>query len=482
MRILFLAAEATPLVKVGGLGDVAGSLPKALRALGHDVRVVIPGYGAIDWPRYRPRRIATLAVPHAGGEEIADIFRAATPDGDVDLVTGPPIPKDGRIYGAGIGDDGPKFTFFSLAALWSCRALGWQPDVVHANDSHTGPAVYWLGTSGRDDEYFRSAAGLLTIHNLPYMGRSAGRFLGEYGLPRNSVLDPLPGWARDSMLGIGLAAADVLSTVSPTYAREIRTPAYGEGLDGFLRFREDRLAGILNGIDPTVWDPAADEALTERFDVERRGPRAANKFALQEEAGLAPEPGAPLAGVVTRLDSQKGLEIAIPATRRWLAIGGQFVLVGTGDPVLESRFAQLEREFPGRASVRLRFDPAYARRIYAGADTILIPSRYEPCGLTQMIAMRYGAVPVARRTGGLADTVVDAGDPGGNGLLFDDYSPEALWDALERTLAVYSDPGRWRDLQTRGMRTDFSWTRPAELYAGLYRLAIGLRAESFEKS
>ena len=465
MRILFLAAEAAPYVKVGGLADVAGSLPRALRELGHDVRVAIPGYGAIDWERWRPEPIASFPVPHRGGAQKADIYLA---DSDVYFVCGPPIPMHRGVYGSSIAEDGSKFIFFSLAALWTCGTLGWKPDIVHANDWHAAASVYWLATSGRRDPFYHSIGTLLTIHNLPHMGRGAGPLLGDYGLPASPAIEALPPDLRDSLLGIGIVSADFLSTVSPTYAREIRTPEGGHGLDGVLRAREDHLAGILNGIDTRSWNPATDAALVEPYDVESLERRAAAKAALQHEAGLARGDRIPLAAVVSRLDPQKGLDIAVPAVWRWLAAGGQFVLLGTGDSRLEGEFAAMERERPGRANVRLRFDPDYARRIYAGADLILIPSRYEPCGLTQMIAMRYGAVPVARRTGGLADTVVDAGDPGGTGLLFDALSPEAFWDALERAAAVYADPRRWEDLQRRGMQTDFSWKRSARAYENLY--------------
>ena len=468
MRVLFLAAEATPYVKVGGLGDVAGSLPDALRALGHDVRLVIPGYGAIDWDRWKPQPIASFPVPHRSGFQKADVYLAGK---DAYLVTGPPIPMHRGIYGASIAEDGPKFLFFSLAALWACGTLGWTPDVVHANDWHTAGAVSWLATVGRRDPFYRSVATLLTIHNLPHLGRGAGPYLGDYGLPTAPVIEALPPDLRDALLPIGIATADYLSAVSPTYAREIRTPEGGNGVDGVLRARADRLAGVLNGIDAAAWDPARDSALAERFDASRLDRRPANKAALQHEAGLARGDRIPLLAAVSRLDPQKGLDAAVPAVWAYLAAGGQFVLLGTGDSALEREFARMEAERPGQASVRLRFDAGYAHRIYAGADMILIPSRYEPCGLTQMIAMRYGAVPVARRTGGLADTVTDAGETGGTGLMFDALTPESVSDALDRALAVYAQPNRWRQLQERGMAQDFSWRRSALSYQELYRLA-----------
>ncbi len=471
-----LAAEAAPLAKVGGLADVAGSLPKALRTLGHDVRLVLPGYGSIDWARYAPRLAARFPVHTTGGVQAAEIWETESDGVPVSLVSGPPIPKDRWIYGRSIEEDGPKFVFFSLAALWSAEALSWKPDVVHAHDSHTAPAAWWLGTEGRENPFFRDVGSLFTIHNLPYAGQGAGKYLDAYKLRRSDALSALPESHRDSLTGIGILAADQLSTVSPTYAREILTPEGGHGLDGVLRLRAGSLSGILNGIDTESWDPATDPEIAATFDASSLERRGKNKAALQEEAGLLQDPRMPLLAVVSRLDKQKGFDIAAPAVQRWLERGGQFVLLGTGDPGLEHGFAQFEMRYPQRASVRLRFDGRYARRIYAGADALLIPSRYEPCGLAQMIGMRYGCVPVARRTGGLADTVTDAGDPGGTGVMFDEFHPWAVWDALERALRVYASPLRWADLQRNGMARDFSWSRSAQEYAALYERARAAHA------
>lgn len=475
MKVLFLSSEAAPLVKVGGLADVTSSLPKALRALGHDVRVAIPGYGAIDWAGLRPTWRTRFDVPYAFGPQTAEVFELSVAGVPFYLVCGSPIPTDHRVYGSGIDEDGEKFVFFSLAAVRLCRAIDWRPDLVHANDWHAGAAVYWLATAGRSEEFYRDTAALLTIHNLSYSGRGAGRALANHGLASSGPASALPEWARDSPLALGLVTADFLSTVSPTYAREILTPAYGEGLDGVLRLRADRLAGILNGIDPETWNPASDPAIVSRYDESLLSERAPNKRALQAELSLDPDDRAPLLGVVSRLDSQKGFEIAMGPVRKWLQEGGQFAILGTGNPAIERDMAVIERGFPRRAAVRLRFDVPLSRRIYAGADALLLPSRYEPCGLAQMIGMRYGAIPVARRTGGLADTVKDAGDPGGTGFVFGDYSSAALWDALARARRVYSQPEGWVELQRRGMRTDFSWERPAREYADLYQLSVASR-------
>jgi starch synthase len=477
MRVLFLAAEMAPLVKVGGLADVVGSLPKALSSLGHDVRIAIPAYGSLDWLG-RPMKWRTgFPVPTTYGSEHCEIYETDVDGVPVWLVSGGPIPKDGRIYGSWIGEDAPKFTFFSLAALWAGQALGWTPEVVHAHDFHAAPSVWWLATLGRDDPGYAGVASVFTIHNLGYTGQGAGRWLAEYGLLGSPILRGLPPTQRDSMLALGLLGADMLSTVSPTYAREILTSDGGHGMDSILRSRADRLVGILNGIDIESWNPETDTALAANYGAETLEKRAENRRALQEAAGLAPDAEAPLLGVVSRLDHQKGLDIAMPGVRRWLDIGGQFALLGTGEARLERAFAELEAAYPGRASVRLRFDAVQARRIYGGVDALLIPSRYEPCGLTQMIAMRYGAVPIARRTGGLADTVVDFGDAGGTGVMFDGFDPLSLTEALDRAWRACKDRRLWRNLQRRGMAIDFSWARSARQYVDLYdraRVARGL--------
>ena len=478
MKILFLAAEAVPLSKVGGLGDVAGSLAKALAALGHDVRVALPFTGVIDRARFQPEIVARFEVPHLAGPQTARVSVVQEAGVTFYLIAGPPIPRAKRIYGSGIQEDGPKFIFFSLAALGLCRALDWAPDILHAHDAHPGPAVYWLATDGARDAFFQATASVFTIHNLAYQNTGAAPYLREYGLaPSDSPL--LPDWARDSLMGLGLAHADAINAVSPTYAREVLTPELGCGLDQMLTARETRLSGILNGIDLEHWDPARDKNLKARFTVETLEKRAANKRALQKELGLPLLAAAPLAAVISRVDYQKGVEIAIPAVGQFLQSEAQFVLLGTGEARLEDEFKRLGREFKDRASINLRFDEALARRIYAGTDLLLIPSRYEPCGLTQMLAMRYGAVPVVRRTGGLVDTVTDYTVPRrSTGFVFTDYNATDLVEALRRALAVYHQPARWRALQVRGMRraaTHFSWAASAQHYLTLYQTAWAYR-------
>jgi starch synthase len=482
LKILFLAAEAAPLSKVGGLGDVAGSLPPALAALGHEVRVVIPFTGLVDRQRYQPRPLTQVSVPHVGGHQVARVSEVRLGGVTFDLIAGPPIPRARRVYGTGIAEDGPKFIFFSLAALGLCRALQWAPNVVHANDAHTSVAVYWLAEAGLHDDLFQNTASLFTIHNLVYMNNGAAPYLRAYGLaPSDSPL--LPDWARDSLMGLGLAHADMLNTVSPRHAREILTPALGYGFENTLLARRDRLAGILNGLDLELWNPATDRSLAARYDAAHLPRRATGKRALQKALHLPVRPRVPLIGVVSRLDTQKGFDLAEPALRESLAAGDllQLVVLGTGLKPIEAAFRRLAKDFPDPVRVELRFDAVLARQISAGADMLLIPSRYEPCGLAQMIAQRYGAVPIVRRTGGLADTVIDAARTGqGTGFMFSDYNSRALVKAVQRALRLYRQPARWQALQRRGMRLalGFAWTRSANSYVSLYRQAIIHRKES----
>ncbi len=482
MKILFLAAEAAPLSKVGGLGDVAGALPNALAALGHEVRVVIPFAGVVDRQRFKPRPLTQVTVPRVGGDQVARVSEVRLEGVTFNLIAGPPIPRAPRVYGTGIAEDGPKFIFFSLAAIGLCRALEWAPDVLHANDSHTGPAVYWMAEAGRHDPLFQRTASVFTIHNLVDMNNDAAPFLRAYGLaPSDSPV--LPDWARDSLMGLGLAHADLLNTVSPRHAREILTPEFGCGFEGALAARRDRLSGILNGLDLEFWDPANDPQIAAPFDAAHLARRAANKAALQTALALPVEPHTPLLGIVSRLDTQKGFDLAAPALRELLAGAApvQVAVLGTGLKPIEESFAALARDFPGQVRAELRFDPRRARQIYAGADLLLIPSRYEPCGLTQMIAQRYGAVPVVRRTGGLADTVVDASRPGqGTGFVFRDYNSPALLKAVRRALRLHRQPVNWQALQRRGMRLAkrFAWPHSALAYVALYQRAIKLRKES----
>jgi len=471
MRVLFLAAEAAPLVKVGGLGDVAGELPRALSRLGIDIRVAIPFYAHLAERVAGKPPQAIVDVPRPSGPLPAKVFDLEVEGGRYWLVGGDPVKRAPGVYGE-VSADAAKFTFFALGALQACRATGWTPDIVHAHDWHTGTALAWLRTAASGWE---STAAILTVHNLPYMGTGAGDVLGDYGL-RAADQPLLPEWARGLPLPLGMVHADWITTVSPGYAGEIQTAAFGCGLEKYLASRSDRLRGILNGIDPVLWDPSTDASLEANYDFGSLEARQPNKAALQRSLGLPVEPRLPLLAMVTRLDVQKGVDLVLEALarlgdRRW-----QLVLLGSGDPGLEDRVQAFVVPRAGHARFIPAFDPSLARRIFAGADVILAPSRYEPCGLVQLIAMRYGAVPLVRATGGLKDTVAPYQAGGkGTGFLFGPAEPQALTEAVRTALDAYSDKRRWLRLQRRGMAQDFSWDRSARAYADLYHEASALR-------
>lgn len=470
LKILTLSAEVAPFAKTGGLGDVAGALPKALAAMGHDVRVAMPAYRAQEQAGL-PAVPGGISVPMGGGPLPAGILRTRLPGSEVrlDLVAERSLFDRPNIYG--YDDDPYRFVFFSRAALEWAAIDGWRPDVVHAHDWHSAPAVLWLQAAGVHDPRFGRMATIFTIHNLAHQGRSSRRVARYLGV------DPTPmfeeqGWEEINFMARGIHHATLVNTVSPTYAREIMAPAGGNGLDALLRSRHGDVHGILNGLDTDVWNPATDAALAVKFDAGRIEERVANKLALQERLGLPQNPNVPLAAMVSRLDDQKGMEITghvIHLLMSGLAGDAQFVVLGTGAKVYEDGFAHLAAYHPRKLAAVLTFSPSLAPMIYGGSDLFLMPSLFEPCGLSQLIAMRYGSVPVVRRTGGLADTVRD----GETGFTFDEFTPAAFWTALQRALLVYNtDAGAWGRLQHNGMAADHSWSLQAGRYVELYEWAL----------
>jgi starch synthase len=476
MKVLYLASEASPLIKVGGLADVAGELPRALRSLGDDVRLVLPFYPVLKIDDFEVERLGVASIKHSQGWREAELYLTQVRDVPVYLIDGDPIRLTDKIYDDPVIDI-DKFTFFSLAALAMCKEIGWRPEVVHANDWHAALSMAWLKMHRNGDEFWREVATVFTVHNLPYMGSDATQVLSDYDVIVTD-LEHLPPWSRTLPLPIGLATADWLSTVSPSYAWEIQTPDFGHGLEDLLHSRCERLVGILNGIDSQVWSPARDGALASPFSVDDIVPREKNKQALQNELGLEEENRIPLLVMITRLDHQKGIDIALDAFVELMDEHWQFVLLGTGDSTLEERAEQFSTIHPDRVRFVRRFAPKLARRIYGGSDMMIIPSRYEPCGLAQLIAMRYGCIPVVRSTGGLKDTVEDYGQTGeGTGFTFESLEPSALRETLRRGLNIFSDQHAWRALQRRAMMKDFSWKKSAEAYHELYRGAIEERVE-----
>ena len=495
LKILLLSSEAVPFAKVGGLADVAGSLPKALRLLGHDARLALPKYGLINEAKFGLTKVLdSQPVPVGSGHGLASVFESAVEGMPTYLIGNDKYFDRQEVYG--YDDDGERFVFFCRAALEMLQKLDWRPDVIHCNDWHTGIIPNWLKTIYRDDPFFADTATAFTIHNLAYQGIFAPQLLDFAGLADYGLI-PHPtddGLSRVVVLmARGILFADVINTVSEKYAQEILTPEYGERLHPVLAQRQDHLFGILNGLDYEVWDPATDRDIAVNYDdaapplsppkpalsrVEglggRKGGRVENKLALQREAGLSVDSDIPLVGIISRLADQKGFDILAEASDQLMELDLQFVLLGTGEERYHRIFTNVAGKYQGQAAVFLKFDGALARRIYAGSDAFLMPSRFEPCGLGQLISMRYGSVPIVRSTGGLADTVQDY-DPTtgqGNGFAFSDYNEEALLAAVERALETYRHKDTWRTLMERGMRADFSWWASARKYVELYQKAL----------
>jgi starch synthase len=506
MRVLFATAEAAPLAKVGGLADVAAGLPAALRGLGIDVRVVMPRYSSIDPKQHHLRRVEVeLDVPGRHGASLRCVLWRAAPAGE-DTPYGPQPPggadsagrsapparlaREARtpiylieenehltrrqVYGE--DDDLERFTIFCRAALAAAEAIDFRPDVVHANDWHTAILPAWLKLGRGGSGFLADTASVLTIHNLGFQGSFDEGFRDEWSfVPAAAVARTVSGVGLWSTMALGIHSADIVTTVSPTYAKEILTPQRGEGLDPLLRTRRDSLFGVLNGIDVSVFDPRSDPAISPNYGPASLERKAEAKAALQRECGLPERAATPLIGMVSRLTSQKGIGLVIRAIAQLLAERDfQLVVLGVGEEHLHRSIRGLARKHPRRIVVYLKFDAQPAQRIYAGADLFLMPSRFEPCGLGQLIALRYGTVPVVRATGGLRDTIEDwvPSSGTGNGFEFEPYRVQALLGALRRALSVYEDESAWRRLQLNGMRTDVSWEQPARRYAELYELAL----------
>jgi starch synthase len=484
MKILILSSEMVPFAKTGGLADVVGALPKALRALGHDVRVAIPRYARIDASRFGMKpELAPFPVALDTATETVSVEKTTVGSGDLEV----PVyfVANEKYFGRegvyGYPDDGERFVLFCRGAIEMLKRLDWQPDVVHCNDWHTGIVPNWLKTIYRDDPFFANMATVYTIHNLQYQGVFGRRILEVAGIESHGFLyHPQIGELANvvDFMARGIHFADIINTVSERYAQEILTPEYGEKLDPLLRDRKDRLYGILNGLDYEETNPATDTYIARQFDVTSLDARAENKAALQREAGLDVNPETPVIGLVSRMVDQKGFDL-LAQIFDWLmkALRAQFVLLGTGDQHYHNLFTKYQKDYAGQAAIFLTFNASLAQKIYAGSDMFLMPSRFEPCGLGQLIALRYGCIPIVRKTGGLADTVSDFNPRTreGNGFVFERYNHVDLYTAIVRAVEEYRSPETWRMLQERGMTADYSWSVSARKYADLYAKAMEYR-------
>lgn len=467
MKVCFVAAEASPLVKVGGLADVVGSLSKVLSKRGHDVRIVIPGYGLIDKTKYNSQPVAQFFIEVLSRKEEVSLKLLFYENLPIYLI------ENERYFGGRAiyyteAEDVERFFFFSKAFIEALGYIPWKPDIVHCHDWHTALITLWAKGL--------PFATLFTIHNLAYQGYFSPSFLTSSGLDiyfQRKDLNIPP-----KAMALGILYADIITTVSQNYAQEIKTPQFGEGLDHLLRYRSEDLIGILNGIDYDEFNPATDPYLPVNYDASSLEKKERCKAELIRKVGLSPSPS-PLIGMVSRLDKQKGFDILSEAVEPLLSEGEiQLIVLGRGRGYYEELVSSLAQRYPSQMKAIIAFDIPLSHLIYAGADLFLMPSEFEPCGLGQLIAMRYGTIPIVRQVGGLADTVKDLSPDlsSGWGFVFKDFNPQALNQAIRRAIKVFSNKTLWQTLQRRAMALDFSWSSSVPLYEKVYQKALEKKA------
>ena len=478
MNILFVTAEAAPFAKVGGLADVVGSLPASLRKHEIDARVVMPGYGFINQEKYNISLLFTFQMVLKEGTAQVNVYSTVYDGVPFYFVQSwPYFGEDSTVY-TEWNWDVPRFIFFNRVVMglaWELlQRLDWFPDVFHVNDWHTGLLPFLIKENAHDPLWKKTATAL-SIHNLAYQGDNVGGWLFEAGIAGRHHPDLVFQELTDNLMAISIAYSDVVTTVSPRYAIEIQHPYMGYGLDGLIRTRIADLYGILNGIDTDQWNSATDPKLVSKFDVTNfEKQRIHNKRHLQAQAGLEIRDDIMVIGLVSRLVWQKGIDLAIPALRRLLAESDvQFIALGTGEADLEYEMGRLGKDFGWKAKTYIEFDAAVAQHIYAGSDVFLMPSHFEPCGIGQMASMRYGALPIVRETGGLADTVDNYDNyngQNGTGFVFSWEEPEAVYGTLKWALDTFkNNPKAWKNMQRNAMSKDFSWSNSARQYINLYK-------------
>ncbi len=475
INIYFLAAEAVPFIKVGGLGDVAGALPLALHNIDNidgdpiqlDVKVAIPFHPQID-QKYKNSFPVTIFTVHSVTTEfVVRVYSVDVSGVTFFLIDADIIHNSAKVYSQVTSEDGEKFTLFTIAALRLLDFVSWKPDILHVNDWHTALAAYINEMAGKK----KIPSSILTLHNLPFMGAGTESSLDEFNIPPTTNPD-LPLWGRNHPLPLGLASVDRIVPVSPQYALEIQTSKFGCGLNLFLKKNQDKITGILNGIDTGVWNPGTDPAIPVNFDLSNLGLRSQNKRALQLEFNLPVAKDIPLLILVSRMDIQKGIDIALQALQELGETPWQAILLGSGDPQLEKDSLKLEKKFKRKVRTILKFDSDLSHRLYAGGDILMMPSRYEPCGLSQLIAMRYGCIPLATATGGLKDTIVNSPRIFKTGYLIRQPKVDLFKAALVSAINDFSNQGFWQEIQRNAMLIDFSWDKSALEYANLFRKLV----------
>ncbi len=484
--VLFVSSEVYPYAKTGGLADVSSALPQALREFNHDVRLIMPKYGFIGEKKQKIHIINRLqGMDFQVGDRMVTVNAKSsailTPRTRVQIYL-----AENEEYFSRMGlysdpdtnidypDNDERFITFSHAVLGLCKRLLWKPDIIHCNDWQTGLIPLYLKEAMKDDPFFRGTKSVFTIHNLAYQGNFPATSYPKTGLPLEHFNpNGVEFYGNMSFVKAGIAFADAITTVSPSYAEEIKTKEFGCGMEGLLTSRKKDLHGILNGIDLAIWDPEKDLNIFKPFDRTRLDIKEECKVDLCESMGLPYQEGTPVIGLIARFVDQKGIDLIVEVMEPLLKSGAQIVVLGSGEKKYEEFFTKLMKKHPKQVGVYLGFHDNFAHKIEAGADIFIMPSAYEPCGLNQMYSMRYGTIPVVRRTGGLADTVTDPldatkKDPA-TGFIFDKYDAKSFWKALERAIGMYTKHHtKWRELQNNGMLKDFSWNRSAQEYAELY--------------
>jgi starch synthase len=490
LNILLVSSEVEPFAKTGGLADVSSALPKALKELGHEVRIMLPRYRFISEWKFKLHdiiRLKDIPIPVGKTEESANV-KSSFISNLKDKVqvyfldNAKYFGRDGTYQSPGgkkdYKDNDERFVFFARGVLETLKRLGWQPDIIHCNDWQTGLIPAYLKTLYADDPFFKSVKTVFTIHNMAYQGAFPPDSYAKSLLPDGLFnSDGVEAYGKFNFLKTGIHFADIVTTVSQRYAQEIcDSEELGCGLNGLLSHRRKDLHGIINGIDYQVWNPSTDDSIFRKYDVKSIEAKADNKKALTERFALDHSPTTPIIGAITRLVAQKGFDLVLEVFDELMKMNVQFVLVASGEKPLEKKFEQLRKKYPKQFGVFIGFDEKLAHLVEAGSDMILMPSRYEPCGLNQMYSMRYGTVPLVRATGGLEDSVDDySGNGKGTGFKFEQFDAKELLKTVQRALKVYEQPDEWKKLVRNGMQKDFSWENSARKYVSLYKELLKIR-------
>jgi len=487
LNILFITSEAEPFSKTGGLADVSSALPKMIRELGHDIRIMTPRYGTISERKFKLHDVIRLReIPITVGDDTkvasvnssfisslkakVQVYFLANKDmyNRAGLYIDPVTHKD-------YADNDARFIFFCRGVLETLKKLGWQPDIIHCNDWQTGLIPAYMKTIFKDEPTFKNIKTVFTVHNLGYQGAFPDKSFAKTGLPESEFTpEGVEFYGKLNFMKAGLVYSDIITTVSEKYAHEITTTEeFGAGLEGILKKRKKDLYGIINGIDYTIWNPETDPIIDQRYDIQSLEGKEQNKMALVQKFGLQYKEGVPVIGCITRLVDQKGIDLIKEIADDMMKLNVQFIMIGLGEKRYHEYFESMKKKYPKKAGIMFGMSEEIAHLIEAGSDMYLMPSRYEPCGLNQLYSLKYGTVPIVRATGGLDDTIQDVTAGGnGTGFKFHKYDGKELLKTIQRAVKVYGDQKTWQKIMRNGMAKDFSWESSAKKYINLYRSLI----------